>query len=103
MGQRVLLLLLMLRCAALRCAGGVRVGPEEYGQHAQRAHEAGALRVLCALTARGGLAPNAAEMASNILLRRALLTYFCFYLIFFLFSIGAFCLFSRRSPFRAAP
>lgn len=45
------------------------MGPEEYGGHAQQAHEAGALGVLGALTSHAGLAPNAAEMASNILLR----------------------------------
>lgn len=47
----------------------MKVGPEEYGGHAQRAHEAGALGTLCQLTSHAGMAPNAAEMASNILIR----------------------------------
>lgn len=47
----------------------MKVRPEEYGRHAQRAHEAGALGTLCQLTSHAGMAPNAAEMASNILIR----------------------------------
>lgn len=48
---------------------GTHVGAEEYGGHAQRAHETGALSTLCTLSSHAGMAPNAAEMASNILLR----------------------------------
>ena len=45
------------------------MGPDEYGGHAQRAHELDALGALCQLSAHSGLAPSASEMASNILLR----------------------------------